>query len=933
VGDIQAKAVERPVAARQIRLGILIFQLLLLAACLCAAGGAVHLWGAIYRPDLRFRLTSLGGAQPPEMVGGMSALYLDQSAGKQVYRLLKCSPQRESYNEETGRYSIRSSVWLESDKSGFLKRELEFEFPGRPQSTIFRLNDSYQPMSPNVVITAVAAYEDRILLQVISLNCRLETMFLSKTEVPIPYRSRGASVNLGSAIWIDMLNTPRGRQDYLAVGLSLGQSPARELRGHKDELGRDKSMEQKLGIVVVPAQQADWGPPYKVIPFPVAPHIVFEGPFGWPGVFAWMHANGNGWFSNAPPEILEKHPELAAFYENDDSWSSFYIVDMNSGLIKARLKLMEDRPEFRWPCTFVWGRSNRPKGLNTREIQILGFASRGLPPKGLLFNYRSELDYASHKFSFVPEGGEEIEYAPVINDRFSLEDSRRRLGFVLFNEDGSAGFLLQPDWLGMQKVQWIKTPPESAGSDAAFKSFLGILGGPGGEDYLLFGTDSGYFLAYRENGDLVCSIPASRFFINDDSKYILHRATWEQSAFDHPVYVRIEGENRNEEFGLILNPRFIPQWKIVLNGTWSGLAALWLIGGIALVRRAREKAYVPPEVLDAVIEEEREARDLALDEAYEQHTAQARGRLGQIADSLAHSLNTPLDAIRATLELLRSRSPIEVASQLIKLFPEPELSARALALAEKLLANPPAISISETNRRTDEFEELLAADYPGFDRFAKHFARTGFEAEEIGAFIETFGRDRAGELVRLLDEIASERRGILLALSQHETASRLVNRLRHLIREDRFDVRLSLETSLQMLEAPLTGKKIKVSTVTEDVPRLKGDPLLMVEIIGNILTNAVEALPEYGEIKVSVTRTDDKIELAISNNGPAIPADVLPRVFERGFTAGKPQGTGLGLFIAAQAVRILGGSIAVSSTTGCTEFKMEFPIPPSGEAV
>lgn len=107
-----------------------------------------------------------------------------------------------------------------------------------------------------------------------------------------------------------------------------------------------------------------------------------------------------------------------------------------------------------------------------------------------------------------------------------------------------------------------------------------------------------------------------------------------------------------------------------------------------------------------------------------------------------------------------------------------------------------------------------------------------------------------------------------------------------------------------------------------DLPDVQGDPAALGQALSVLLTNALNYTPAGGEIRVStaVSECDGRpwVTLAVSNNGPVIPPEELPRIFERFFRgvhgreSGTP-GTGLGLPIASNIIAQHGGRIEVES--------------------
>lgn len=101
----------------------------------------------------------------------------------------------------------------------------------------------------------------------------------------------------------------------------------------------------------------------------------------------------------------------------------------------------------------------------------------------------------------------------------------------------------------------------------------------------------------------------------------------------------------------------------------------------------------------------------------------------------------------------------------------------------------------------------------------------------------------------------------------------------------------------------------------------------VVAALDNLVRNAVEALPpEGGTVRLRATDEDGWAVFAVSDTGSGIPADVLPRIFERRFTSGKAGGTGIGLAHAKDIAVRHGGKIEVDTEVGRgTTFRFILP--------
>ncbi len=106
----------------------------------------------------------------------------------------------------------------------------------------------------------------------------------------------------------------------------------------------------------------------------------------------------------------------------------------------------------------------------------------------------------------------------------------------------------------------------------------------------------------------------------------------------------------------------------------------------------------------------------------------------------------------------------------------------------------------------------------------------------------------------------------------------------------------------------------------------------LTQVIYNLMENAVKYTQPGGQVKVSLVKNGRDAVLTVQDNGPGIPSDSLPHIFDRFYRVDKARsretgGTGLGLSIVHQLVLLHGGSIRVESEEGKgTSFIVELPL-------
>jgi signal transduction histidine kinase len=92
------------------------------------------------------------------------------------------------------------------------------------------------------------------------------------------------------------------------------------------------------------------------------------------------------------------------------------------------------------------------------------------------------------------------------------------------------------------------------------------------------------------------------------------------------------------------------------------------------------------------------------------------------------------------------------------------------------------------------------------------------------------------------------------------------------------------------------------------------------QVIENLISNAVKYSPERSPIRVSLRAEDSRVLVSVSDQGPGISREKIPLIFDRFYRVEENgavvKGTGLGLFITREIVKMHGGSISVSSKEG-----------------
>lgn len=194
-----------------------------------------------------------------------------------------------------------------------------------------------------------------------------------------------------------------------------------------------------------------------------------------------------------------------------------------------------------------------------------------------------------------------------------------------------------------------------------------------------------------------------------------------------------------------------------------------------------------------------------------------------------------------------------------------------------------------------------------------------------GVLKEEFPSIPEDEKLEMIDEL----------IGQTERSRKIVRNLLDFAREsetriEALDLRTIVTETVRLVGNQLKVKKIRLATEFPDtVPPVHGDAQLLSEVFMNLVLNAIDVLPEKGELtmRVRTAREEGYVAVDVADNGPGIPDHVLPRVFDPFFTTKpKGKGTGLGLSVSQGIVTRLGGVLRVSSSEHGATFTVLLPI-------
>lgn len=185
-----------------------------------------------------------------------------------------------------------------------------------------------------------------------------------------------------------------------------------------------------------------------------------------------------------------------------------------------------------------------------------------------------------------------------------------------------------------------------------------------------------------------------------------------------------------------------------------------------------------------------------------------------------------------------------------------------------------------------------------------------------------------------------------LVADEIDRVGELIRRLLELNRPEQgppreIDVNALVQRVLNLLSGTMSRRRIATTFHAQALPQLLMHPGQLTQVLLNLCLNAVDAMAEGGELRLSTctrpTHADDAlppeiarvIEIEVVDDGPGIPAELLPHIFDP-FVTTKVAGTGLGLAVSRQLIEQQGGRLQADTASGSgARFRVVLPVAPA----
>jgi len=269
------------------------------------------------------------------------------------------------------------------------------------------------------------------------------------------------------------------------------------------------------------------------------------------------------------------------------------------------------------------------------------------------------------------------------------------------------------------------------------------------------------------------------------------------------------------------------------------------------------------------------------------------------------------------------------------------LSRRLMAPVHSMTQASQRIAEGDYSKRVPTSPHAKSNSGDELDQLAHSFNQMAEKLEKIELMRLQLIADVSHELRTPLTAIKGSMEGLIDGVlpadrSTYESVyheadrlQRLVEDLQELSRVEAGGIKLNLksinpipiiQTAIEHLQPAFKAKQVKLeSELAKDLPRIQADNDRILQVMINLLSNALHFTPPKGNVKVSAVKVKNELVVSVADDGVGIRAQDLEHIFERFYRADKSRsrqeggGSGIGLTIAKSLVDAHGGHIWVES--------------------
>jgi signal transduction histidine kinase len=313
--------------------------------------------------------------------------------------------------------------------------------------------------------------------------------------------------------------------------------------------------------------------------------------------------------------------------------------------------------------------------------------------------------------------------------------------------------------------------------------------------------------------------------------------------------------------------------------------------------------------------------------------------LGRLSAGLAHELNNPAAAVSRSTDQLKERLAEwqRWDARLDAMTFGAEQTGQLEALREQMVQRADGCPILDPIDRSDREDTMQSwledHDIEDAWEFSPMLVSFGWEPKELDEIGTHFSPEELKSVIPWLASGCSTYAMLEEVGKGAKQISEIVRGMKGYSYLDQapvqqVDIHKGIEDTLIILRHKIKHGVTVKRDFAKDLPKIEAYASELNQVWTNIIDNAVDAMDGRGQITIKTYGKDENVVVEITDNGPGIPADVLPQIFQPFFTT-KPQGqgTGLGLHITYNIIADKHrGRISATSEPGKTMFQVVLPV-------
>jgi C4-dicarboxylate-specific signal transduction histidine kinase len=381
----------------------------------------------------------------------------------------------------------------------------------------------------------------------------------------------------------------------------------------------------------------------------------------------------------------------------------------------------------------------------------------------------------------------------------------------------------------------------------------------------------------------------------------------------------------NFDYSLIFGDREL--WFSACISVFSKDAVIWVARNISDRKLAESVLSKSNQELANTLQElQRTQKELVQSEKM--------AALGQLIAGVAHEINSPLGAIRSSVQNIA-----DFWAENLVLLPaffqqlSPKRLEDFLSLLHRSSQEQDTLSSKEKRQLKKAVQrELETKGIDNADTLACTLLDIGI-GSDIEPFLGLFEDPENHKILQTAYQFATVQKSTKNITVAIDRAAKIVFALKSYARYDQSDTKVisnitdGIETVLTLYHYQIKHGVEVIKNYATHLPSMLCYPDELNQVWTNLLHNALQAMENKGVLKIDVNHQENSVSVRITDSGKGIPPEILPRIFEPFFTTKPPgEGSGLGLDIVQKIIDKHQGQMQVESIPGKTTFTVLLPV-------